>query len=277
MATEEGVGDTSDECQGCGKPIAEAHAFCPHCGTQHSMAADTEKPFPMISESWYHGVWISMLSLLLFTPLIFFVPETGLASFVSVLGFVGASVVLPLSIHLDNKFVHAFSDRTPSVTPYFIGSLVPFINIVVGAFYLSMRVNIPEISQETNPVLESTRIAVDSKSDETSSRHRASEKWYIGVALGVVVWTGFFVLASLVPSGSANGLFGTLVDVYSALTIVTFFAFPVVIYLDCRHIESTFAWDRHTKTYLVGSVIPLLNIIVGVIYLVRRREVLGIP
>lgn len=272
-----GIGKAGEACGSCGRQIDESNNYCPECDADLREGEGGHKSLPMVSGSWYHGVWISMISLLLFTPLIYVVPETGLTSLVAVVGLLGASVLMPVSIYLDNKFVHAFSDRSPNVTLYFVGSLVPLVNILVGAFYLSMRVNIPDISERANPALQAIKSPTAPEIRGKSSNERWPGKWYRGVAVGVIIWLGFFILASIVPSGSAPGVLGVIVEVYVVVTILNFFLFPAAIYLDCRHIESVSEWDRHTKTYLVGSVIPLFNIVLGAIYLVRRREVLGTP
>ncbi len=86
-----------------------------------------------------------------------------------------------------------------------------------------------------------------------------SSKWYLGVAASILLW----VVLSVWPDNLYQGAFG-----YVSLT--SWILFPLTMYFDTRWVRSYLTWNPVTVLWLIGSVIPILNILVGAGYLFKR-------
>jgi hypothetical protein len=95
-----------------------------------------------------------------------------------------------------------------------------------------------------------------------------SGSWWYAVAGGLVLWAVVVVLSLAVPSAAGVGGF---------LGLIGWLALPGGMYFDSKYVRANSQWDPRLIGWLLGSIIPLINLFVGAAYLYRRHEVLGVP
>lgn len=94
--------------------------------------------------------------------------------------------------------------------------------------------------------------------DPSSFTTNTSEKWYYGVAVSVVLWVVGFGL----PDAAGGAFF-----------LMAWVLMPVSIYYDQKWLRATTRWNPQLPLWVILSVIPLVNIVAGAVYLVRRYNV----
>lgn len=88
-----------------------------------------------------------------------------------------------------------------------------------------------------------------------------SEHWRWGVAASLGCW----ILGMALPVDSLAGMF----------LLVGWVLMPVSVYYDAQWLRANTTWNPRTALWAVGSAIWLLNIVVGLVYLVRRHGVVS--
>jgi hypothetical protein len=96
-----------------------------------------------------------------------------------------------------------------------------------------------------------------------------SADWWKGVVLSVVLW----VLA-LSLTGATGGVPSS---VGGFLVFVAWAGLPLSAYFDMQYVRANGEWDPETAVWVVLLSVWFVNIPAGVIYLYRRRDVLGVP
>lgn len=88
-----------------------------------------------------------------------------------------------------------------------------------------------------------------------------SENWHYAITASLVLWVGGLALADVVDS--VSGFAG----------LIAWVLMPVGIYFDRQWVRATTRWDPLLAAWLIASVIPIVNLVAGGIYLLRRRNV----
>lgn len=81
------------------------------------------------------------------------------------------------------------------------------------------------------------------------------------------------VLATVIASVlgvTLAGLGGALGAVGALLQTVAMFGMPLAVYKDAGHVDEAIDWDRTTGLWVVGAFVPVVNAVVGSLYLVDR-------
>lgn len=120
---------------------------------------------------------------------------------------------------------------------------------------------------ETNNSSGSTATAYEH--DPSQYDTTVSETWWYGVAGGVGLWVLAFVLSNAL--GESLGLLGGFFG------LIAWVGLPLAAYFDMKYIRANSKWNPNTILWVIGFVIPMLNIVGGGVYLYRRHEVLGTP
>ena len=108
--------------------------------------------------------------------------------------------------------------------------------------------------------------------DPSQYETTASNTWWYGLAVGLPLWLLFFAIAP--SSGDATGPLATA----SAIIVLLAWVFlPISAYFDIQYIRANAKWNPHTVLWVILLLIPIVNLVSGVIYLYRRHEVLGAP
>lgn len=84
------------------------------------------------------------------------------------------------------------------------------------------------------------------------------ERWYYGVAASVGLW----VLGFALPEGSALAGF---------FFLTAWALMPLSVYFDREWVRATRNWDPNPALWVVLSVVPLVNIVAGCAYLIKRH------
>jgi len=93
--------------------------------------------------------------------------------------------------------------------------------------------------------------------DPSQYQTTVSGIWYYGVAISVVFWIIALALSDLAEAVSILGL-------------IAWILMPVSIYYDRDFLRATTDWSPNVIGWIVLSLIPLFNIVGGVVYLFRR-------
>lgn len=119
----------------------------------------------------------------------------------------------------------------------------------------------PSMTKSTNQSTASINHSSDSTSPHNPSNHETtvSDSWWLGIATSIVFWLIGFAL----PEGTAIAGF---------IFVVAWALMPLSIYFDRQWLQATTNWAPNEKFWLIVSVIPLVNIVAGGVYLFRRYE-----
>lgn len=106
------------------------------------------------------------------------------------------------------------------------------------------------------------------RTESTQYETTVSGTWWYAVAAGTALWLIVTVMSLALPQAAV----GT-----GVLGLVGWVALPGGIYFDSKYVRAYSQWDPRLIGWLIGAIIPLLNLFVGAAYLYRRHEVLGEP
>jgi uncharacterized membrane protein len=90
-----------------------------------------------------------------------------------------------------------------------------------------------------------------------------SDSWYYLIGASVVLWIAGFGIQDVGPLGTIAGL----------LPIIAWVLMPLSIYYDRQWVQATTRWKPDKELWMLASVIPLVNIPAGIVYLRRRSNV----
>lgn len=94
------------------------------------------------------------------------------------------------------------------------------------------------------------------------SPQNVTGQWLYGVIITLLLWILVFGLTSANFENSFVGL----------LMIVAWIGLPLSIYYDSHYVYAKEDWTPTTGLWCLMAAVPLLNIPVGALYLLRRRE-----
>jgi len=120
-------------------------------------------------------------------------------------------------------------------------------------------------SKQQNSSVQST-IQHDPSQYETT----VSNNWWYGVLAGTGLWIFVLIFASFEPTGGLSALLGFL-------ALIAWGLMPVAIFFDAKYVRANSQWNPNSALYIVGSLIWVVNIITGAVYVYRRHESLGEP
>lgn len=131
---------------------------------------------------------------------------------------------------------------------------------------------------ENNPF----SLICDSCGEETDSRADSSSNcgtkigititnyWQAGVYVATVAWTSILLIISIAD-------FGETTQGYFMLFLTWFWVFmPICFYYDTRYVKAVSDWRPPATMYILGSLIPIVNIYLGFRYHTQREENLGV-
>ena len=90
---------------------------------------------------------------------------------------------------------------------------------------------------------------------------------YLGVAAMTGLWLLFLGLLEL--TGYVDSLLLDLAIVLSS--VISFVGLPVAVFFDARTAGDGRGWSPRTPFWVVASLVPLVNVGIGLLYLLRRR------
>lgn len=93
--------------------------------------------------------------------------------------------------------------------------------------------------------------------DPSEYSTNVSDNWGYGVGASLLLW-----ITSLTFSGVVSSL--------SLLSLIGWMLMPTSIYFDTEYLKSTTIWKPNISIWIVLSVIPLVNIVAGGVYMFRR-------
>lgn len=89
-----------------------------------------------------------------------------------------------------------------------------------------------------------------------------------------ILWFGLLIVALNFQPTSVQSPIGIVIGLSLLLTWILL---PITIYLDATYIRESSEWSPWWPIYVIVSLIPPLNPLSGVIYLLRRHQTTGEP
>lgn len=113
-------------------------------------------------------------------------------------------------------------------------------------------------SQSTGSVTQQSATNVKSEPHDPSQYSTSvSENWNYGVGASIIAW----IIGFIPPEGSPiAGLF----------FLIGWILMPVSIHYDRQWVQSTMNWQPNHSLWIVLSIIPIINIVAGGVYLFQR-------
>lgn len=138
----------SQVCPGCGVPLANNKA--PRSQGQTSQEHDPSDYVTNTGPEFVHMVLggVVLWAIVVVTPAP--VPGTAIGTLLSAV-FISAWVAVPYGIHRDGEYMRANTNWDPTDSKLKYMAAIPFLGLIIGAFYLFKRNKV-----ETIPALENT-------------------------------------------------------------------------------------------------------------------------
>lgn len=89
-----------------------------------------------------------------------------------------------------------------------------------------------------------------------------SSQWQYGIVCAICLWIVALALSSIGFEGGEVGL----------LVLVSWIGQPIATFFDIHYVRENSDWQPNTVLWVVGSAVWFVNIVVGGVYLLRRRE-----
>lgn len=99
--------------------------------------------------------------------------------------------------------------------------------------------------------------------DPTNLETTVSDNWYYGIAAGVGLWVIALLFSGLSETGAGFAM------------LIAWVVLPLTAYFDMQYIRANSKWNPNTLAWIVGLLIPFLNILLGGVFLYRRHETVG--
>lgn len=97
-----------------------------------------------------------------------------------------------------------------------------------------------------------------------SAEPTVSDSWHYAVGLGFAFWIVSLLMVNIIPP--------QLDAIVGLIGLVAWVLPPIAIYFDSKYVGYHSKWDPSAILWGIGSIIPLLNLIVMPVYLVRRHN-----
>lgn len=119
-----------------------------------------------------------------------------------------------------------------------------------------------QVENEIKPILNQVLSFFEpSTHDPSEHTTTVSSSWHYGIAASTGLWIIAFSLAGVVET--VSGLFGLL----------AWIIMPVSVYFDSQWVRATTQWNPSLPIWIILSIIPLINVIAGIVYLIRRNNI----
>lgn len=105
------------------------------------------------------------------------------------------------------------------------------------------------------------------KHDPTQYPTNVTGIWYYGILISTALW---ILLIIFLPTEPENSPFELLM---ALVMVLAWFGLPLSLYFDIQYVKANNEkWNPDTALWVIGGFIWLLNLIVVLIYIIRRRE-----
>lgn len=192
---------------------------------------------------WWHvvaagtGAW----ALLVWTTDLEWLLGPGLSDAVVTLALL-AWPAIPVAMYLDLRAIRRDTTWEPATKSWLLASLVPIANVPVGTAYCVRR-----------------RYAVRGE--------LPSPNWRYGVYVGLLAWVGVVAVDGAVEYVDVGVLEPI---VFGPVLYVVWLGFPVALYFDLERVRAYIDTSPNVRVVVALSVVPLLNLLIGVAYLGSR-------
>ncbi|MFC6823648.1 hypothetical protein [Halopelagius fulvigenes] len=151
--------------------------------------------------------------------------------------------LLPIFLALDWRSIRDDAAWDPGIGPWLLVSVVWLANIAAATAYCIRR--------------------------ESALRNTVpSARWAYGIVVGIVFWValvGVNLLSTVVSTGVISTVFS------GPVILLALSGLPTCLYLDAEHVRGHTHWNPSVRFWLAGASVPLVNVLVGAAYLLRRR------
>jgi uncharacterized membrane protein/predicted RNA-binding Zn-ribbon protein involved in translation (DUF1610 family) len=139
------------------------------------------------------------------------------------------------------------------------------VNVGTNGKKSNTKVRATSKSNQAEVIQRSISSGIDSilntePNDPSEHSTNISNSWGYGVAASLILWIISFALSDIVSS-------------FSLLALVGWILMPTSIYFDAEYLKSTTTWKPNVPVWVVLSIIPLINIVAGGVYMFRRYNV----
>ena len=107
--------------------------------------------------------------------------------------------------------------------------------------------------------------------ESNKSKSNVSDTWYIGVVAAVLA-SGAVYAIGLPLSGILPGVLDPLLGF---IMFTAWILLPVSMYFDIQYVRDKSEWNPVTGLWLIGAVLLVVNLVVGLAYLMRRKNAMG--
>ncbi|WP_135604109.1 zinc ribbon domain-containing protein [Methanococcoides sp. NM1] len=103
--------------------------------------------------------------------------------------------------------------------------------------------------------------------DPSQYQTSVSNNWYYGVIVSAILWV---VLLFLLPEEPGESSLDILL---ALLMLIAWFGLPLSLYYDIQYVRgNNEKWNPDTALWVIGGFIWLVNLIVVLVYILRRKE-----
>lgn len=153
-------------------------------------------------------------------------------------------LLIPTFIYLDWRAIRGDVAWDPTIAVWVLASFIWFPNVVAGAAYCLRR---DSALRDTVP----------------------SNRWFYGILASLGLWSVFVGADLVVEYVSLGPLYDVL---FGPVLFLGWLLLPVTLFLDIARVRGYTDWEPTTSVWIIASVIPAINILSGVGYVVRRRR-----
>lgn len=97
-----------------------------------------------------------------------------------------------------------------------------------------------------------------------------------GVVATVGLWVAFFVVF-LLTGGSLDDLPSLVRVTVGLLLLVAWIGLPASLYADATALRGADGWSPWWPLYVLPALVPMVGVVPGAVYLLRRRRKVGVP
>lgn len=201
---------------------------------------------------WFYVIWIGLIGQVIWAGLALVGLFEGFPSQVLRYSTLLATV---LAVHYDMEYVARHS-HWPWPQRWLIGFVVFPVNLISAAAYVRLRqqrLSDAGLPDEDGDVIQST---------SSTDRPWIAPGWHYVVAIATVGWLPILLVKDITVG--TNSLVAIAI-------VVVWLALPVAIALDSRQFADS-PWEPKRRRWIIGSLLPICNLVIGSAYLIRRYE-----
>lgn len=139
------------------------------------------------------------------------------------------------------------------------------VNVSTGGTNTTTGVGNTSGSNQSKAIAGSVLSGIDSvlnteTNDPSEHSTNVSDNWGYGVSASLILWIVFYLFSGVTSSVSLLALIGWIL-------------MPTSMYFDAEYLKSTTTWKPNLPVWVVLSLIPLINIVAGAVYMFRRYNI----